>query len=238
MDGRGKLVRLPMKYIEGQWVLECGGDLPVSHGASGELLLEAASIEPSSAKDLFLEDERVKILPEGAALRILMDVRDWSSISDEQAKYLLHWEGVYPRPFLQLSPDHRFVEVHLSSSSPRQATFLSSERGGLWLRVQGVRAIGLGCSGVTLPACISTKPVQSLNHAYTVLSQIFEPWRTSHTGSVYRHVFYRENDSNWYPLRVLRDHVLAAQSQEIAHKLWQLMLERHSPITRARPRTL
>ncbi|WP_435198961.1 hypothetical protein [Qipengyuania sp. 902] len=215
-----------MMYIEGQWVLECGGDLPVNHGASWELLLEAASIESSPAKDLFLQEERVRILPEGSALRILMDVRDWSSISDEQVKYLLHWEGAYPRPFLHPSPDHRFVEVHLSSPSPHQSTFLSSDRGGLWLRVQGVSAIGLGCSGVTLPACLSARPAQSLNHAYTVLSEIFEPWRTSHTGSVYRHVFYREADGSWHPLRLLRDSYLSEKSHQIAHELWQQMLHR------------
>lgn len=228
MGNRGKLVRLPMKHIEGQWVLEYGGDLPVKQGASGELLMEAASILPSAAKDLFLKEEIIRILPEGTALRILMDVRDWSSITQEQARYLMPLNGTCPLHIQHRSPNHRMVEVYLSRPSPRQSSFVQDDRGGLWLRVEGVTAVGLTSSTVALPDCVSAEPAISLNHAYTVLSEVYEPWRTSHTGSVYRHAYYQEVDGSWHPLRILRDSRLAEQSQHIAHEVWRQMLQMHA----------
>ena len=45
---------------------------------------------------------------------------------------------------------------------------------------QGVEAIGLASTTVLLPSGITTKPVASLNHAYTKLSETFETWRISH----------------------------------------------------------
>lgn len=227
MDDRGKLVRLPMKYIKGRWVLEYGGDLPIEHGASGQLCLEASSIEPSKQKDLFLKEERFQILPEGTALRVLVDVRDWSSLTKAQAACLHSWEEVHPYqhtiPFPRLSPDHCLVEVQIGRPSSAQSSWLDDEEGGLWLRTEGVTSIGLLSSQIALPSCVSNRPAQSLNHAYTLLSELFEPWRRTHTGSVYRLVFYKEGDGNWYPLRLLRDNRLAVKSQQIAYELWLQM---------------
>jgi len=236
MDDRGKLIRLPMKYIHEEWVLEYGGDLPIEHGASGELVMEASSIRASEAKDLFLKEERIRILPEGTPLRALVDVRDWSSITQEQMECLGNdWKDVYPYccpvPLSHISPSHRMIEVRLARPNPRQASYLGDDGGGLWLRTQGVTSIGFISSTVTLPLCISNKTARSLNHAYTLLSEAFEPWRTSHTGSVYRLVFYQEVDGNWYPLRLLRDSRLAEKSQQIAQELWKQISRKHAAWT-------
>ena len=52
---------------------------------------------------------------------------------------------------------------------------------------------------------------ESVNHAYTVLSEKFEPQRVSHTGNVFDRVFYRSADVKgrrvWEPLRTLRDRI-------------------------------
>jgi hypothetical protein len=44
---------------------------------------------------------------------------------------------------------------------------------------------------------------RSLNHAYTLLSQEFEPERLSHTGNVFRHGFVKRN-GHWASLNDLR----------------------------------
>lgn len=73
------------------------------------------------------------------------------------------------------------------------------------------------------------EPVSSLNHAFTKLSEVFEPWRISHPGNVYQRFLYKENDSRWCPLELLRDAALAKKEQEIACQLWQDFMKRVSP---------
>ena len=81
---------------------------------------------------------------------------------------------------------------------------------------------------IDLPSCVSKEPAISLNHAFTILSEVYEPWRKSHTGSVYQRFFYKEKDDKWYPLELLRDASLAEKEQEVAAVLWQEFLKRMS----------
>lgn len=233
MDERGKLVRLPMKYVEGQWVLEYGGDLPVRHGAIGDLRVEADLIGESLEKSLFLREEQFQILPEGTPLRVIVEVRDPASISQEQARVLMPWEEVRPNhspiPLPGPSRYSRMIEVLVDRPTNRQFTDRNATTGGLWLKTQGVAPIGLVSSTIRLPSCVATEPAQSLNHAYTRLSEVFETWRRSHTGSVYRRVLYQESDGAWYPLRLLRDSHVAQQSHRIAQDLWKQIMARYAP---------
>jgi hypothetical protein len=87
-----------------------------------------------------------------------------------------------------------------------------------------VEAVGLASTSIQLPKKISEKPVASLNHAYTKLSETYETWRISHTGNIYTRILYRESNGNWYPLDVLRNEALDKQEQEIAKALWDLFM--------------
>jgi len=116
--------------------------------------------------------------------------------------------------------DTYFVEVRLARPDPKQARRFKTDRGGLWLITQGVEAIGLASTTILLPEEIWPEPVASLNHAYTKLSETFETWRISHTGNIYRRVFYQESNGKWYPLDVLRNRALDKQDKEIARGLW------------------
>src|SRR6185312_6666408 len=60
-----------------------------------------------------------------------------------------------------------FVEVTLGGPEDKQARLFDSNRGGLWLLTEGAEAVGLASTTVLLPEAFSTKPVASLNHAYT-----------------------------------------------------------------------
>ena len=94
----------------------------------------------------------------------------------------------------------------------------------LWLITQGVEAVGLASTTVRLPKEISADPVVSLNHAYTKLSEVFEPWRISHTGNIYTRVLYRERNDVRYPLDLLRNSALDKQELEIARGLWEAFI--------------
>lgn len=122
------------------------------------------------------------------------------------------------------SHDTHFVEVHLAGPNKRQAISLRTTRGGLWLKTEGVGAIGLASTTINLPQEITTDPVASVNHAYTKLSELFEVTRISHTGNIYRHVLYREVNGKWYPLDVLRDGALQKAEHKTAQALWKTFM--------------
>jgi hypothetical protein len=132
-----------------------------------------------------------------------------------------------------------FVEVKLAGPNNKQARLFDTNRGGLWLITEGVEAVGLASTTVLLPPAISAKPVASLNHAYTKLSETFETWRISHTGNIYARVLYQERNGTWYPLDILRDKALEKQEQEIARGLWEdfmaKMTVQQSPRSGSRP---
>ena len=134
-------------------------------------------------------------------------------------------------------PDYRydpyFVEVQLAGANDRQARLFGTRRGGLWLMTQGIEAVGLASATVKLPRDISADPVTSLNHAYTKLSELFETWRISHTGNIYKRILYREKNEKWYPLDVLRNRALQNAEHETAQALWNTFMAR---MTNARQR--
>ena len=99
---------------------------------------------------------------------------------------------------------------------------------------EGPKAVGLQSTRISLPEVVSDKPVNSLNHAFTKLSETYEPWRISHTGNVYQRFLYKEKDGRWYPLELLRNAALAKKEQEIAYQLWQDFMERMAANTASR----
>jgi hypothetical protein len=225
MNNRGKLMRIPMRYIDGEWVIEFGGDLPIEHGTAGELLLEARRVQDSIGKRLFLGETIIPILDASTTLLAAVDVRDWSEITQDQAAVLLQLETIDNVSHLLRAPvGHRgsyLVPVRLAQPTPAQVAQYCSDTTGLWLRTRGTSAVALISSPVILPDCISTKPAASLNHALTLLSQTYEKWRRSHTGNAYRQYLYEERDGEWYPLGLLRESQLATESQRIAARLWK-----------------
>lgn len=224
MDDRTKLMRVPMKYIDGEWVIEFGGELPIVHGAEGELLIEQRLVQDSPQKRLFTDETYVPILPAGTHLWAIVDVKDRTGLSQEQENELTRRASVY-QPYSTDAPVAQngafLVPVTLGKPTDWQANRYGDDNTGLWLRTQGVTAIGLISSPVILPACVSSQPAASLNHAFTILSEMYERWRRSHTGSVYRQFLYEEQDGKWYPLSLLRRSHLATETQRIAAELWK-----------------
>ncbi|MBC8751519.1 MULTISPECIES: hypothetical protein [Paraburkholderia] len=79
---------------------------------------------------------------------------------------------------------------------------------------------GIVTSQILVPLIVSEEPLDSLNHAFTRLSEKFEPWRKSHTGNVYDRVLYQEKSGRWYPLNVLRDAAIAREEHEFIRAEW------------------
>lgn len=226
-------IRLPVRYVGGSWELLTGGVLPVHPEAVGELLVDRDSI----ADPVFLEnmDRKChhKVLDEGTKLLVRMADRSWKDVSEEIRGVCKHAAHFWP--FLGEALDPRtsghciFVEVSLGRPDRAQKELFETNSGGLWLLTQGPTPIGLASSQIVLPQVFGLEPVASLNHAYTALSEILESWRISHTGNIYRQVYYQEKNGKWFPLETLRSRTVDKTNAEIAARLWANFLTRMSP---------
>lgn len=73
---------------------------------------------------------------------------------------------------------------------------------------------------VVLPKVGALNQAESLNHAFTLLSEEFEPWRKAHTGSIYQRVFYKDGEL-WYPLSTLRRRTVGGAEHALIVDLWE-----------------
>jgi hypothetical protein len=99
------------------------------------------------------------------------------------------------------------------------------EQGGLFLLLEGMEPRAVESGMLNLPDAPGLESVDSLNYAFTRLSEVFEPWRKAHTGSIYERVFYLEPDGFWYPLKDLRDRALATAERKLIAELWANVAE-------------
>ncbi|MDQ3131076.1 MAG: hypothetical protein M3Q99_09985 [Acidobacteriota bacterium] len=85
----------------------------------------------------------------------------------------------------------------------------------LKLKLRGTKKAQLLDCPISIPTLPEQK-AKSINHAYTLISQAFEPWRTSHTANVFSRVFWRENEEgNWRLLDVRREQAEAGELEII-----------------------
>jgi hypothetical protein len=173
----------------------------------------------------------IKVLDEGTVLLPYLATKEKSTLTKEQEKLLIPWQSEH----YQIATEHidnwstgglSLLEVSIGAPTDQQAKKFATKNGGLWLLTEGPKAVGLQSTRIRLPDAVTKDPLNSLNHAFTKLSEVYEPWRISHTGNVYQRFLYKEKDSRWYPLDLLRDGALAKKEQEIAYQLWQDFMRR------------
>ena len=218
-------IKLPVRFINGHWELVYGGAVPVAEGAAAEMALEASALTDERFRKAVTLKRSVPILDAGAELLIaLKPARDLSQ--DVKAFLRQSPEAIALPGDGRINRDHRFVQVHLSVPTEQQKR-RKVDSGGLWLRIDGLTARGIESSTIELPAIpgLKDRPVISLNHASTLLSEVIETDRLAHTASVYQCVFYRESNGWWYPLDDLRNQALATGEREVIKQLWDRVLE-------------
>jgi hypothetical protein len=219
-------LRIPVRFVDGVWECALGGAVPVRNDTEAELVVQRTSISDKAFLETMERKVRHKVLDEGTPLLVCLTMKSASPASDALRTVLKSYDsfrGAIATTYLNYWNPRTiaFVEVHLAGPDNKQARLFGTNRGGLWLMTEGVEAVGLASTTVLLPDAISAKPVASLNHAYTKLSETFETWRISHTGNIYTRVLYQERNGTWYPLDILRNKALEKQEQQIARNLWE-----------------
>jgi hypothetical protein len=218
-------LHIPVRLAQGIWECALGGPVPAKDGTQAELIVERTSISDRAFLEMMERKGRHKVLDEGTPLLVCLTVKPESPPAGTLGTLLKHYKREMIAPeFLDSwnsgSP-LTFIEVKLGGPDEKQTNLFGTDRGGLWLITQGLEAIGLASTTVLLPEPISDRQVTSLNHAYTKLSEIFETWRISHTGNIYKRVLYQERNNRWYPLDVLRNKALEKREKEIAKDIWE-----------------
>ena len=172
------------------------------------------------------------MLREGDPLYAYVMVKDLDKINPSLHRHLLRPKKVSDMVAIEFldnwsGGDLCLVEVKLGKLDPQATGNLDDDNqsGGLWMRVRGRDVVGLVTSQIELPEGITDRRISSLNHAFTVLSEVFEPWRTSHTGNIYERFLYQEKNGKLYPLELFRDEALAKQEQAIALELWRSFMQ-------------
>lgn len=228
-----KLLRLPVQYVDDQWECEYGGIIPVVPDSKAELVISTRAITDKSFLRRMTAKSSMKVLEQGTKLLAYLATKDKEKLTDEQRKHLIRWE-IMRGEIATEHIDHwnsgelSLIEVCIEEPTDQQQRKFETIEGGLWLLTEGPRAVGLQSTRIRLPDVASKESVSSLNHAFTKLSEAYEPWRISHTGNVYQRFLYKEKDGRWYPLEFLRNAALAMKEQEIAYQLWRDFMKRVS----------
>lgn len=217
-----KTIRVPVTLVEGRWELLYGGDVKVKDGASGELHLDQAHFTDKKFLKALTTKSRVVILETGAELRVALTIKP--DLDSKLREHLLPREATRHTHSSKLSVDTRFVPIYLGGPTDAQRK-KRVEQGGLFLLMEGMEPRAIESGMVTLPAAPALESVDSLNYAFTRLSEVFEPWRKAHTGSIYERVFYLEPNGYWYPLKDLRDRALATAERQLIAELWANVTE-------------
>lgn len=218
-------LRIPVKLVEGQWEFLYGGGVPARNGAVGDLILNTYSITDAEFCSRLKRRTEHKILDVGTELLVALTVKPDPNLAVEHKKALIPPKS----DGLQLGTEYystarsaytQFVRVYVCEPSDQQKRMHPSKGGGAWLQLQGTRPTGILTSQIGFPVLGDQGIFDSLNHAFTTLSEIYEPWRKSHTGNIYTRVLYKEKNGRWYPLDVLRDAAIAKDEHQIVRELW------------------
>jgi len=183
-----KRLRIGVRFDGVGFVLLDGQPLPkLEKNSVAELVVVPESIEDASIRARLTGQKSIPFLKEGAL--VLFGVSP-TMIDNKHAAGLVKPE--HPR----ILSEYLFVEVKLDAD--------------LWLQVRGDQEAGLSRCLCTITAL--SRPAESLNHAFTLISEAYETKRRSHSGNVFERG-YVMSKSGWQNLDELRlDAIARSQS--------------------------
>ena len=218
-------VRVPVKWVNGHWELPYGGGVPVKDGARGELRLDASHIADEQFLAAVTKTSKIKILDERVELRVALTIK--LPLGSEHWKALLPARDTAHISSSKISLNSQFVSIWLGGPGPAQEK-RGETCGGLWLSLEGMEPRDLESGTVVLPNVGNLDHADSLNHAFTLLSEQFEPWRKAHTGSIYKRMFYKDGQF-WYPLDTLRRRIVGSAESALIVDLWKRIRDELGP---------
>ena len=180
-----KHLRIGVRFDGAKFVLLDGSALPVlSKDAVADLVLAPESIVDVNVRAHFLGEVLVQILEEHS--HILIGVSP-TMVEDLKSDDLIR-PDVFP-----IASDYWFVWVRLEAD--------------LKLQVRGDQEARLCPCVCAIPSL--DKKAQSLNHAFTLISEAYETLRRSHSGNVFERVYAQVTAGKWQTLDEIRIEAIA-----------------------------
>lgn len=193
-DRYRRTVRIPVTVEKGHVLRSGGGDLPeIRDGAVAELVLDFDALLDVRERERLAGEEVVPFFPPGTEL--------WVRVSPQSIPAHLARHAT-SRPEFPGS----FVRVILKKA--------------LMIRLRGAKPGTLMNVECVIPALKAV--AGSVNHAYRLISEAFEPHRISHAGNVFQEVF-RMTAKGPRPLDAYRD--LASSERTAAEHPKALLFE-------------
>lgn len=126
--------------------------------------------------------------------------------------------------------NYSFVKLRLKQAESQSMLGKYDDLHGTgWFEVLPFKKGRIHCGVIELPSQLILDSVpKSLNHAYTLLSELIEPERLSHTGNIYDLIFYKEKNEQWFPLNRLRSPKSSDSDDMRVSQLWKEIKKRES----------
>ena len=184
-SGKGKKqfekhLRIGVRFEGSGFVLLDGKPLPkLAEGSVADLVVAPESIKDESIRFSLTSEKSMNLLEKGATVMI--------GVSPNMIEDIFA-EGLIPASALSIPSPYLFVAVVLNAD--------------LWLQVRGDQEARLSSCTCTITA-LGAK-ADSLNHAFTVISQAFETKRRSHSGNVFERAFAHDDSGALQTLDTFR----------------------------------
>lgn len=177
-DPLKRMVRLPVKLVEGKWKLFDGESLPeIKDGTVGDLVIPSYSVCDEEVRQSWMAEKTIGLCKRDAQL--------WARVRLTQV----------PKDLLPLCVEKKYTVGYL-------CRFVLIElKEDLTLILKPDRKAALNDCRCSIPALKAD--AGSINEAYKKVSTAFEPGRRSHTGNVFDCVYF-EGKKGVRPLDDLR----------------------------------
>ena len=208
-DEQEKTVKIPVQVRAGQIQFYFDGPLPdLKEGIIGDLVVPYYAVLDPKARKLFSEERKIPLFKK----KTLLYVQLRPQTPDDAKPFAPHLLRPFPkgtRFYVQLDQetpeggksvvaqiqDHSFDTLRVFATIELQDA--------LWLQLRGTKAPTLSETACKIPA-LDNKEAHSVNHACTLLSELIEKHRISHTTNVFKSVYFlRRKPDRLCPL----DHV-------------------------------
>jgi hypothetical protein len=216
-------------YKNGAWHTD-SENVTFIDGTSAEINVNESMFVTQKQAERFKKPQKFKIFEEGTKLLVAMKIPNEAACLDK-------YKGVYSSPgeysfanyghFSRYFNVANYVLICLELTKADAPNFLKkiAPDGAGWFVLDKAGKGTFTCGAIKLPESLGLNIPRSLNHAYTLLSELLETNRQSHTGNIYKQVFYKESDEKWYPLDKLRNPSELDSDTFTVSKLWANICE-------------
>lgn len=189
IDKYAKTVVIPVSIKDGRIEYYGGGEMPALNDVTlADLIVPAHTFKDQSRLKEFTEEKTELILKSGTQLLVQISTGSFNKLDKQYLVHLEYVNDTYVKNTAGIA-GARFVEIELSDD--------------LKITLRGTKRATLSRCKCKIPI-LNNVDAKSLNHAYTLISQEFEAHRISHSGNVFKDIYYKKDDK-WLPIDSFRD---------------------------------